>query len=177
MIAGVVASLLSASILLAAAGPRLGSVQQRQATPYAAWVRAHLTTSSGEAVNAALQAASTSDVSSLRDFLDAFLEAYAAETTSKAAADLLQRMEFEGAFTRYMQRFLLPPGASLPGSHFFRPASHVFTCAGGGHGLAAAALKEWTGRARGDLAGMAVLQEQAVVLSLRTIWTAFPLGP
>ena len=176
MIAGVVASLLSASILLAAAGPSLRSVQQRQATPYAAWVRAHLTTSSGEALDAALQKALTSDATSLRDFLDAFVEAYAAETSSKAAADLLQRMELEGALARYMQRFL--PLGGLYGSHFFRPVSQVFTCAGGGQGLAAAALKkEWTGQAGGRLASVAAFQEHIVVLSLRTIWTAFPLGP
>ena len=171
--AEVMASLLSAIILLVAAGPSLRSVQQHQAAPYASWVRAHLTTSSDEALDAALYMASTADVTSLRKFLDA----YAAETSSRAAADLLQQMESEGILMRYIQRFLLPLGGPLPDSRFFRAASQALTCAGGGCGLAVAALREWAGQAKKSLAGVASFQEHVVVLSLRTIWTAFPLGP
>lgn len=176
MARGVVALVVTSLVALLFAS---AESSPRRAPSYADWVRAQLLHPAGEAVEQALQTASENHQGSLQDFLDAFIDAYEAAHPQGTAAQVFVAHDLsndalitylQGRYSRVVGEALLPRTTitvATP-SHSTSPAQQK---------LSAGTVAELLSVKKMPTAGVRAEVARLVIIPLRWLWDAQPLGP
>ena len=174
LIAGILlASMLPALFVLpssAASGATYGS--------YSRWIRAQLRVPADASFDVAISKASESRPGSLEAFIEAFLDAYERANPGKSAAQAFTDIDLsDDALITYLQRRYTQIGDEgvLPRVYFTTASSAGI--AAGQADTCGDAVSESDPQLRAHSGAGTICAEAAIVVSLRTLSSAHPLGP